>query len=77
MVSILHIETFVTFDFDPFLISRLITDSSLNPGRKLGYRIAKTFDLTPKNRKSYCSAFLFFSSGINEQTNDILLRLGC
>ena len=30
MVTILHIETFVTFDFDPSLISRLITDSDLD-----------------------------------------------
>ena len=30
MVTIRHIETFVTFDFDPSIISRLITDSHLN-----------------------------------------------
>ena len=30
MVAILYIETFVTFDFDPSLISRLITDSNLD-----------------------------------------------
>ena len=29
MVTILNIETFVTFDFGPSLISRLITDSDL------------------------------------------------
>ena len=27
MVALVHIETFVIFDFDPSLISRLITDS--------------------------------------------------
>ena len=30
MVAILHIETFVIFDFDPSLILRLITDFDLN-----------------------------------------------
>ena len=29
MVTILHIKKFVTFDLDPSLISRLITDSDL------------------------------------------------
>ena len=30
MMAILHIETFVTFDFDPFLSLRLITVSNLD-----------------------------------------------
>ena len=30
MMVVFHIETFVTFDFDPSLISRLITDSDLD-----------------------------------------------
>ena len=30
MVTIINIETFVTFAFDPFLVLRLITDSDLD-----------------------------------------------
>ena len=30
VVAIVHIETFVTFGFDPSLISRLITDTDLD-----------------------------------------------
>ena len=33
MVAIVHTEAFVTFDFDPFFISRLITDSNFKQTR--------------------------------------------
>ena len=35
MVAILHIETFVTFDFNPSLISKLITDSNLDQIKRI------------------------------------------
>ena len=38
MVALLHIETFVTFDFEPSLISRVITESDLDQIKgNLGY----------------------------------------
>ena len=33
MVAIIHIKAFVTFDFDPFFISRLISDSNYKQTR--------------------------------------------
>ena len=76
MVSLLHIETFATFDFDPSLILRLITGSDLkqikrNSGQNWPMinlqnckdEIAENFDPAPKNGKNLLYAFLFFCVG--------------
>ena len=82
MVTILHIETFVTLDFEPSLISRLITDSDLAKSNEFSGinwcmiklqnckdEIAENFEYAPKTGKksTVClSFFFFFLSGILE-----------
>ena len=63
-LAILHIEIFVTFKFDPSLISSLIGPNQINwkmiSLQNCIKEIAETVDLTRKSRKkNYCMRFFF------------------
>ena len=70
---ILHIKTFVIFDFDPYFTSRLITESDEFSGIDLWMiglqnckdRTVEKFDLAPKKWENLC-AFPFFFVGYSK-----------
>ena len=66
IVAILHIESFVTFSFDPSLISRMISDSDLNTtiGHKLvDYWAQNRINEIPDWDKQKKKLYAFFFAG--------------